>query len=65
MNSLQKSMAFTPLDPKAGPTGGAGAAWPAPTISFTKTFFADMVREGEVADEGLEGEKSRKVSRKI
>ena len=33
-------MAFIPLEPNAGPTGGDGAAWPAPTISFTITFFA-------------------------
>jgi len=28
-------MLFTPLLPKAGPTGGLGLAWPAPTISLT------------------------------
>lgn len=28
-------MLFTPLLPNAGPTGGLGLAWPAPTISFT------------------------------
>ena len=33
--TLQKSMLLTPLLPKAGPTGGLGLAWPAPTISFT------------------------------
>jgi len=33
--TLQKSMLFTPLLPNAGPTGGLGLAWPAPTINFT------------------------------
>lgn len=32
---MQKSMDFTPLLPNAGPTGGDGEAWPAPTISLT------------------------------
>lgn len=50
LNSLQKSMAFTPLEPKAGPTGGAGAAWPAPTINLTKTFLVDMVNGGEMGE---------------
>lgn len=29
LNSLQKSMDLTPRAPKAGPTGGVGAAFPA------------------------------------
>src|SRR6516164_5938112 len=29
LNSLQKPMMFTPCWPRAGPTGGAGLAWPA------------------------------------
>ena len=33
-NSLQKSIAFTPRAPKAGPTGGEGVALPAGTKSF-------------------------------
>jgi len=33
--TLQKSMDFTPLDPRAGPTGGEGDACPAPTSSLT------------------------------
>lgn len=33
--TLQKSMLLTPLLPRAGPTGGLGLAWPAPTMSFT------------------------------
>lgn len=37
--TLQKSMLFTPLLPSAGPTGGDGDAWPAPTISLTIWSF--------------------------
>lgn len=33
--SLQKAMMFTPLDPNAGPTGGAGVALPASSANFT------------------------------
>lgn len=33
--TLQKSIDLTPLLPSAGPTGGLGLAWPAPTISLT------------------------------
>ena len=29
LNSLQKSIDFTPRAPRAGPTGGVGAAFPA------------------------------------
>jgi hypothetical protein len=36
-HTLQKSIDFTPLEPSAGPTGGDGEAWPAPTMSFTIT----------------------------
>ena len=32
-------MLFTPLLPNAGPTGGEGEAWPAPTISLTIWSF--------------------------
>ena len=35
VHTLQKSMDFTPLLPSAGPTGGEGEAWPAPTMSLT------------------------------
>ncbi|KAH3678722.1 hypothetical protein OGATHE_000272 [Ogataea polymorpha] len=42
LNSLQKSIALTPLEPRAGPTGGVGAAWPAPTISLINEFLLDM-----------------------
>jgi hypothetical protein len=32
--SLQKAAIFTPCFPKAGPTGGAGVAFPAGKASF-------------------------------
>lgn len=35
IQTLQKSIDLTPLLPRAGPTGGLGLAWPAPTISLT------------------------------
>jgi hypothetical protein len=35
IHTLQKSMDFTPLEPRAGPTGGEGEACPAPTMSLT------------------------------
>jgi hypothetical protein len=38
--TLQKSMDFTPLLPRAGPTGGEGEACPAPTMSLTMTSLA-------------------------
>jgi len=34
LNSLQKSIDLTPFAPRAGPTGGVGAALPAGTISL-------------------------------
>jgi hypothetical protein len=37
-------MLFTPLLPSAGPTGGEGDAWPAPTISLTIWSFAIAFR---------------------
>jgi len=45
--TLQKSIDLTPLEPKAGPTGGEGEACPAPTMSLTTRFvvaaaFLDM-----------------------
>lgn len=39
MAYLQKSIDFTPFEPRAGPTGGEGDACPAPTMSFTMTSF--------------------------
>ena len=35
LNSLQKPMMFTPWEPRAGPTGGAGVALPALICSLT------------------------------
>src|SRR5579862_8797290 len=42
LNSLQNAMMLTPCWPSAGPTGGAGFAWPAGICSFTIacSFFA-------------------------
>jgi hypothetical protein len=37
-------MDFTPLLPNAGPTGGEGDAWPAPTMSLTIWSFARALR---------------------
>lgn len=42
--TLQKSMDFTPLLPSAGPTGGEGEAWPAPTMSLTICSLAKGFR---------------------
>lgn len=39
-DTLQKSIDFTPLLPRAGPTGGEGEACPAPTMSLTMTSRA-------------------------
>lgn len=55
--TLQKSIDFTPLLPSAGPTGGEGDAWPAPTMSltiwsFASAFFA-MVFAGNVGYRSL------------
>ena len=55
--TLQKSMDFTPLLPSAGPTGGLGLAWPAPTMSLTiwsaRGFPFDMMT-GTADQESLE-----------
>src|SRR5579863_8998128 len=42
LNSLQNAMMFTPCWPSAGPTGGAGLAWPAGICSLIDPviFFA-------------------------
>src|ERR1035441_8396221 len=42
LNSLQKPMMLTPCWPSAGPTGGAGFAWPAGICNLIcpMTFFA-------------------------
>jgi hypothetical protein len=50
--TLQKSILLTPLLPSAGPTGGDGEAWPAPTISLTITSFCNaLLAIVEVYDE--------------
>src|SRR4051812_50219463 len=42
LNALQNSMMLTPAWPSAGPTGGAGFAWPPGVCSLTSlsTFLA-------------------------
>ncbi len=55
-STLQKSIDLTPLLPRAGPTGGLGDAWPAPTISLTTWSLAIAFRAigggcGTVEDE--------------
>src|SRR5712691_6239239 len=43
LNALQKSMMLTPCWPRAGPTGGAGVAFPAGMCSLTNpTIFLAM-----------------------
>lgn len=49
-NSLQKSIAFTPLAPKAGPTGGDGVAFPA----GTKIFYSIQKRTVELESVDVE-----------
>src|SRR5213083_3022968 len=39
LNSLQKPMMFTPCWPSAGPTGGAGFAWPAGICNLISPVF--------------------------
>src|SRR5919204_3893284 len=42
LKALQNSMMFTPCCPSAGPTGGAGLAWPPGiwSLMIVRTFFA-------------------------
>src|SRR5579862_8870034 len=42
LNALTNSMMFTPCWPRAGPTGGAGLAWPptAWSLIWVRTFLA-------------------------
>lgn len=35
LNSLQKSIALRPLEPRTGPMGGEGVAWAAGQMNFT------------------------------
>jgi len=44
LNALQNSIMFIPYCPKAGPTGGAGVAFPAEiwSLTFAITFFATL-----------------------
>src|SRR5665213_3046820 len=54
LNSLQKPMMLTPCWPSAGPTGGAGLAWPAaicnlicPVIFFAIKFLIRQAGKNE------------------
>src|SRR6266536_1815073 len=40
LNCLQNSMILIPLEPNAGPIGGAGLAWPPLHCSFTKPVIS-------------------------
>src|SRR6185295_6373707 len=40
LNCLQNSMILIPLEPNAGPIGGAGLAWPPLHCSFTKPVLS-------------------------
>src|SRR3982074_513777 len=46
LNALQNSMMFTPCWPSAGPTGGAGVAWPPGIWSLisVRTFLAMSIQ---------------------
>lgn len=51
LNSLAKSIAFTPFAPSAGPTGGCAEALPAGTISFTIVAAAAFPPAFDMLDE--------------
>src|SRR5581483_3540671 len=55
LNSLQNAMMFTPCWPNAGPTGGAGLAWPAGICSLIcpVTFFAIKILNSGSPRSGL------------
>src|SRR5215211_7262326 len=48
LNALQNSMMLMPCWPRAGPTGGAGDAWPpaAWSLMVVRTFFAMASLDG-------------------
>src|SRR5215218_95821 len=53
LNCLQNSMILIPLEPNAGPIGGAGLAWPPLHCSFTKpvisfAIFFDLLVQATV-----------------
>lgn len=61
--TLQKSMLFTPLLPRAGPTGGEGEACPAPTRSLTRTSFARAFLDIVLCGRGEDGRRCWRVRR--
>lgn len=52
-HTLQKSMDLTPLLPRAGPTGGLGDAWPAPTMSLTIWSTPPAPRPFDIFEAGV------------
>src|SRR5207302_4430286 len=57
LNALQNSMMLTPCWPCAGPTGGAGFAWPPGICSLisVSTFFAMSVQLLHLVERQLDG----------
>src|SRR6185503_7705662 len=60
LNCLQNSMILIPLEPNAGPIGGAGLAWPPLHCSFTKpvisfAIFYDLLVQTTFLPSGLLG----------
>src|SRR5207302_909655 len=57
LNALQNSMMLTPCWPSAGPTGGAGFAWPPGICSLisVSTFFAMSVQLLHLVERQLDG----------
>src|SRR5438132_11640078 len=57
LNALQNSMMLTPCWPSAGPTGGAGFAWPPGICSLisVSTFFATSVQLLHLVERQLDG----------
>src|SRR4029453_14547078 len=64
LKALQKSMMLTPAWPSAGPTGGAGVAFPAGICSLIDptTFFMQCYL---FTAEGAEGRKDRRETTRI
>src|SRR5919197_1258591 len=58
LNALQNSMMLTPCWPSAGPTGGAGFAWPPGICSLirVRTFFAMSVQLLDLVEGELDGD---------
>src|SRR5712691_7162035 len=62
LNPLQKSMMFTPCWPSAGPTGGAGVAFPAGMCSLMYPvifFISDLLHLQELELDGSRAPEDR------